>query len=72
MFAPAAIENCQKVEYDPDSIIPDCKVSIGVDPSFGSKFGIVATRFVNSNKCKQVLEFLNRCAYGFDIILGGL
>jgi hypothetical protein len=27
---------------------PDCKVSIGIDPSFGSsKFGIVSTRFVN-------------------------
>lgn len=25
---------------------------------------------IDSNKCKQVLEFLNRCAYGFDIILG--
>ena len=30
-----------------DDIIPECKVSIGIDPSFGSKFGIVATRFVN-------------------------
>lgn len=48
VFAPASIENCQKIEYNPDIIIPDCKVSIGIDPSFGSsKFGIVATRFVN-------------------------
>jgi hypothetical protein len=47
-FSPASIENCQKIEYSPDQIIPDCKVSIGVDPSFGSnKFGIVATRFAN-------------------------
>jgi hypothetical protein len=47
VFAPAAIDKVQKIEYDPDNIIPDCKVSIGVDPSFGNKFGIVATRFVN-------------------------
>lgn len=37
----------QQTEYDPDQIILDAKVSIGVDPSFGSKFGIVATRFAN-------------------------
>jgi hypothetical protein len=30
------------------TVVPDSKVSIGIDPSFGSsKFGIVATRFVN-------------------------
>ena len=47
VFSSRSIENCQKVEYNPDQIIRDAKVSIGVDPSFGSKFGIVATRFVN-------------------------
>ena len=48
VFAPAAIDKVQQIEYDPDNIITDYKVSIGVDPSFGSsKFGIVATRFVN-------------------------
>jgi hypothetical protein len=48
VFAPGSIENCQKIEYNPDQIIPSAKVSIGIDPSFGSsKFGIVATRFVN-------------------------
>jgi hypothetical protein len=47
-FSPASIENCQKTEYSPQCVIPDCKVSMGIDPSFGSsKFGIVATRFVN-------------------------
>jgi hypothetical protein len=47
-FSTLAIDNCQKIEYNPDQIIPDCKVSIGVDPSFGSsKFGIVVTRWVN-------------------------
>jgi hypothetical protein len=47
-FSTLSIENCQNIEYNPLSVIPDCKVSIGIDPSFGSsKFGIVATRFVN-------------------------
>ena len=42
------VQNCQKIEYNPLALIPNCKVSIGIDPSFGSsKFGIVATRFVN-------------------------
>jgi hypothetical protein len=48
VFAPVAIENCQKIDYNPDQIIRDAKVSIGIDPSFGpSKFGIVVTRFIN-------------------------
>jgi hypothetical protein len=48
LVAPAAIDKVQQIEYNPDQIIPNCEVSIGVDPSFGSsKFGIVATRFVN-------------------------
>jgi hypothetical protein len=48
VFSIQSIDNCQKIEYNPTAVIPDCKVSIGIDPSFGSsKFGIVATRFVN-------------------------
>ena len=48
VFSTQSIENCQNIEYNPRAIIPNCKVSIGIDPSFGSsKFGIVATRFVN-------------------------
>ena len=47
VFSPRSIENCQKIDYNPDQIVRDAKVSIGIDPSFGSKFGIVATRFVN-------------------------
>jgi AbiV family abortive infection protein len=31
---------------------------------------IVPQDTIDSNKCKRVLEFLNRSAYGFDIILG--
>jgi hypothetical protein len=47
VFSPKSIEGCQSIEYNPELIVP-CKVSIGIDPSFGSsKFGIVATRFVN-------------------------
>jgi hypothetical protein len=48
VFSTQSIENCQKIEYNPLTATPNCKVSIGIDPSFGSsKFGIVATRFVN-------------------------
>jgi hypothetical protein len=48
VFASASIDNCQKIEYNPHAVIPNTKVSIGIDPSFGSsKFGIVATRYVN-------------------------
>ena len=41
VFSPRSIENALKVAYNPDQIIRDAKVSIGLDPSFGSKFGIV-------------------------------
>jgi hypothetical protein len=48
VFSSQSIENCQKKEYNPSLTIPNCKVSIGIDPSFGSsKFGIDVTRFVN-------------------------
>ena len=48
IFSTESIENCQKIEYNPNQIVPNAKVSVGVDPSFGSsKFGIVATRWVN-------------------------
>jgi hypothetical protein len=48
VFSTLSIDNCQKIEYNPTVTIPNCQVSIGIDPSFGSsKFGIVATRFVN-------------------------
>jgi len=48
VFSTQSIERCQKIEYNPTAIIPNCKVSIGIDPSFGSsKFGIVVTRLVN-------------------------
>ena len=48
VFSTQSIENCQNIEYNPSLTIPDCKISIGIDPSFGSsKFGIVVTRFIN-------------------------
>ena len=38
-----------KLDYDPDTIIPGCIVSVGLDPAFGSsKFGVVVTRFANN------------------------
>jgi hypothetical protein len=47
-FSQSSIELAQTIPYNPDINIPGCKVSIGVDPSFGSsKFGIVATRLVD-------------------------
>jgi hypothetical protein len=49
VFSTLSIENCQKIEYNPDVVIPNARVSMGIDPSFGSsKFGIVAVRFVDS------------------------
>jgi hypothetical protein len=48
VFSTLSIENCQKIEYNPAGVIPSTKISIGIDPSFGSsKFGIVVTRFAN-------------------------
>jgi hypothetical protein len=48
VFSSQSTDNCQNIEYNPSLTIPNCKVSIGIDPSFGSsKFGIVVTRFVN-------------------------
>ena len=48
VFSTQSIERCRKIEYNPLTTTPNCKVSIGIDPSFGSsKFGIVATRFVD-------------------------
>jgi hypothetical protein len=50
IFSIQSIEKCQSVQYSPHAVIPNARVSVGIDPSFGgsSKFGIVATRFVNS------------------------
>lgn len=67
--APTAIDKVQTIPYDPDAIIPDCKVSIGVDPSFGSpsKFGIVATRFANGRI--EVIEAEEHHRPEFDSML---
>ena len=48
VFSQLSIENCQKVQYNPDNINPNAKKSIGVDAGFGSsKFAIVVTQFVD-------------------------
>ena len=48
VFSHQCIEDCQKIEYNPENINPKAKKSIGLDPSFGSSmFGIVATQLVN-------------------------
>ena len=48
VFSHQSIDDCQKIEYNPENINPKAKKSIGLDPSFGSsKFGIVATQLVN-------------------------
>jgi hypothetical protein len=55
VFSQLAIDNCQKISYDPDRMIYGCKISVGLDPSFGSsKYGVVVTRFVNGRI--EVLE----------------
>ena len=49
VFSHQSIDDCQKIEYNPENINPKAKKSVGLDPSFGSpaKFGIVATQLVN-------------------------
>jgi hypothetical protein len=55
VFSQLAIDNCQKIEYDPEQMVYGCKISVGLDPSFGSsKYGVVVTRFVNGRI--EVLE----------------
>ena len=59
VFSHKSIERCQQIEYNPHNVIPDCKISVGIDPSFGSsKFGIVVTRFANNRiEVVEVLEY---------------
>ena len=48
VFSHQLIERCHNIDYNPHNVIPDCKISVGIDPSFGSsKFAIVVTRFAN-------------------------
>jgi hypothetical protein len=48
VFSQLSIENCQKIEYNPENINPNAKKSIGIDPGFGSsKFAIVITQYVD-------------------------
>jgi hypothetical protein len=49
VFSQSSIENCQKIDYNPQKIHQNVKKTIGVDPAFGgtSKFAIVATQYVD-------------------------
>ena len=48
VFSQSSIENCQKIQYNPENINPNAKKSFGVDAGFGSsKFAIVVTQFVS-------------------------
>ena len=54
-FSQSSIENCQKIEYNPQNIHQYVKKSIGIDPSYGSSnFAIVATQLVDGKI--QVIE----------------
>jgi hypothetical protein len=55
IFSPSSIENCQKIEYNPENIRQNVKKSIGIDPSYGSSnFAIYATQLVDGKI--QVIE----------------
>jgi phage terminase large subunit len=61
VFSPQSIENCQKIEYNPDRIIPNCRVSVGVDPAFGnSNFAIVVNRYVDGKIQVVIAEEYSR------------
>jgi len=54
IFSPHSIEHATKIPYNPDALVP-AKVSVGVDPSYGSSnFAITATRLVSG--IVQVIE----------------
>jgi hypothetical protein len=55
VFSLSSIENCQKIEYNPQDIHQNVKKSIGIDPSYGSSnFAICATQLVDGKI--QVIE----------------
>jgi hypothetical protein len=55
VFSLSSIENCQKIEYNPQNIHQNVKKSIGIDPSYGSSnFAICATQLVDGKI--QVIE----------------
>jgi hypothetical protein len=48
VFSTQSIENCQKIQYNPNNINPNAKKTGGVDAGFGSSnFAIVVTQFVD-------------------------
>ena len=70
VFSFQAIERCQNIEYNPHAVIPNCKISVGIDPSFGSsKFGIVVTRYANGRIEVVVAEEYDRGLTFSDMII---
>jgi hypothetical protein len=48
VFSQLSIENCQKIQYNPENINPNAKKTISIDAGFGSSnTAIVATQFVD-------------------------
>jgi hypothetical protein len=48
VFSQLSIENCQKIQYNPENINPNAKKSWGIDVGFGnSKTAIVITQYVD-------------------------
>jgi hypothetical protein len=55
VFSLSSIENCQKIQYNPQNIHQNVKKTIACDPSYGSSnFAIVATQLVDGKI--QVIE----------------
>jgi hypothetical protein len=55
VFSLSSIENCQKIQYNPQNIHQNVKKSIGIYPSYGSSnFAICATQLVDGKI--QVIE----------------
>jgi hypothetical protein len=55
VFSTLSIENCQKIQCNPDNINPNAKKTISLDPGFGSSnFAICATQYVDGKI--QVIE----------------
>ena len=65
IFSAYSIEQAQKIDYNPDAIMPS-HVSVGVDPSYGtSNFAIIATRLVSKIIQVIIAEEYERDNAGF-------
>jgi hypothetical protein len=67
VFSQLSIDNATKIEYNPDSINPNAKKSIGIDPGFGSgNFAVVATQLVGGKIQVISAEEYDRDDAGFS------